>query len=97
MQLWIDSGQSGPPYKISWLSYAVFDKAGNDEWTHGPGGHGPMPPDTLSIGSGNSTQLLAYIYDVTSVDYGKEFRIKFKDVVDNIYISPPFKPCISGA
>ena len=94
LRIWIEQRQK-PPYYLSWLSYKVLEADSEVvDWKHGPGGHGPMPPDTLHIGSGDSTRLIAELYDVQPKDYGREFRIRFKDEQDKTYTSGSFKPCI---
>lgn len=55
-----------------------------------------MPPSTLSVGPGDSTEVEAPIYDLVPADYAASFRVKFKDVADNTFVSNPFKPCVQN-
>jgi len=91
----IDDMRIQPPYHIGYLNYEVLDVDGNDEWKHGPGGHGLVPVHTLTIGKNDATKLLAHIYDIQPADHAKLFRIRFRDRADNFYTTKPFKTCLS--
>jgi hypothetical protein len=93
--VWAPPGPSArPPFEVSWIYYDVL-KNGSRAWEHGPGGHGPMPPNTLQVGPGDSAQLAAPIYELTPSDYSSKFSIRFSDEDENKYTSPPFLPCVS--
>ncbi|MFM2287686.1 MAG: hypothetical protein RL684_829, partial [Pseudomonadota bacterium] len=79
---------------LSWLSYEILDDGGATDWEHGPGGHGPMPPSTLSIGPGDSSEMVGSLYSLVPADYAKSFKIKFKDLEDHTFVSSSFKACI---
>jgi hypothetical protein len=85
---------SGPPYKLSWLSYDVLDGAGNVEWQHGPGGHGPLPQPTLTMASGDRTVLSAMLYGIGASDYARSFRIRFEDEEKHTWTTDAFRPCV---
>lgn len=85
---------SGPPYQLSWLSYDVLDNAGNVEWRHGPGGHGPVPQPTLTMESGDRTVLSATLYDIGEADYSRSFRIRFEDEEKHTWTTDAFRPCV---
>ena len=91
----IDPYSNKPPYELSWLYYQILDDSGARDWEHGPGDHGPMPPSLLSIGHDDSTEVVAALYGLTPADYATNFRIQFKDTADHIFVSSPFKPCVS--
>jgi hypothetical protein len=93
LRIWIEETRHQPPYDISWLSYKILDNRGATDWEHGPGGHGPMPPDTLSIGPGDSAEIVGSFYDLMPADYPKSFMIQFTDLDDHTYVSSPFKAC----
>jgi hypothetical protein len=93
LRIWINPKLRQPPYDLSWLSYQVLDGGGSTDWEHGPGGHGPMPPDTLSIGPGDSAEVVGSIYSLVPADYAKSFKIQFKDLADHTFVSSSFKAC----
>jgi hypothetical protein len=93
LRIWIDPTLHQPPYDISWLSYKILDGGGATDWEHGPGGHGPMPPDTLSIGPGDSAEIVGSLYGLVPADYPKSFMIQFKDLDDHTFVSSSFKAC----
>lgn len=82
-----------PPYALSWLDYRILDEDGAIDWKHGPGGHGPMPPHTLTIDPGDKTELVGSLYDLAPVDYAKNFKIQFKDETGRVFVTSPFKAC----
>jgi hypothetical protein len=85
-----------PPYPVSWLYYKVQDNPKQPDqvdWRHGPGGHGPMPPETLRIAPGDSTRILTPIYGLATADRAKQYRIQFSDLAGNGYTSEWFTPC----
>ena len=84
----------GPPYTLSWLSYDVLKGNGRVSVDHGPGGHGPILPDVLSVGPGDSTTLLAPFYAVKPDSHQFDFRIKIEDEDDNTYVTDSFRPCL---
>jgi hypothetical protein len=97
LNLWIEPRLKQPPYYLSWLNYEVLSgttESDEVDWKHGPGGHGPLPVHTLHIGKGDSTRLVAPLYEIKSEDYVKSFRIRFNDTAKNNYVSASFKPCI---
>lgn len=94
LRIWIDPELRQPPYNLSWLSYQVLDDSGATDWEHGPGGHGPMPPDTLSIGPGDSVEVEGSLYSLAPADYAKTFKIQFNDLDDHTFVSSPFKACM---
>jgi hypothetical protein len=86
----------GPPYKLSWLSYWVLSdlpSGSNVEWEHGPGGHGPLPQNTLAIGPSDSTSVFAKIYGTAKMDTTASYRIQIEDQNDQIYLSNVFRIC----
>ena len=86
----------GPPYKLSWLSYAVLRESptGRDvEWEHGAGDHGPMPQNTLALGPDDSTRVFANIYSTAEMDKTAAYRIQVEDHDDQIYLSNVFTIC----
>jgi hypothetical protein len=95
LRIWIDPNLSQPPYDLSWLSYKVLDDGGRIDWGHGPGGHGPMPPDTLSIDPGDSAEVVGSVYSLVPADYTKSFKIQFDDLADHTFASNAFKACIA--
>lgn len=88
------NGASGPPYPLSWLSYDVLDSAGNVEWRHGPGGHGPLPQPTLTMESGDHTVLSAKLYDIGEADFSRSFRIRLEDEEKHTWTTDAFRPCV---
>lgn len=84
---------SHAPYALSWLSYRVLDESGAIDWKHGPGGHGPMPPHTLTIDPGDKTELVGSLYGLTPDDYTKNFKIQFKDEAGHVFMTGLFKAC----
>ena len=95
LKVWIDPKSHQPPYALSWLSYEILDDGGPIDWKHGPGGHGPVPPSTLSIGPGDSTEVMGSLYSLSQADYVKSFKIQFKDLADHTFVSRSFKPCVA--
>ncbi|WP_342315546.1 hypothetical protein [Lysobacter sp. FW306-1B-D06B] len=95
MRVWI-AGDSGPPYPLSWLSYEILDDAGNGEWRHGPGGHGPLAQPTLKIGPGDSTMLSAMLYDVGEEESSRRFRIRITDQENHTWTTDAFRPCVKA-
>ena len=85
----IDPKSNQPPYDLSWLSYKVLSDGAVD-WRHGPGGHGPMPPSTLSIGPGESVEVVGSLYGLKPEDYARRFKIQFKDEAHNSLVSGAF-------
>ena len=86
----------GPPYELSWLSYAVLRDSlsgSNVEWKHGAGGHGPLPQNTLAIGPNDSASVFAKIYGTAQMDKTASYRIQVEDQDDQIYLSNVFKIC----
>jgi hypothetical protein len=94
LKIWID-GQSSP-YELSWLSYKIIAAGPKHSisWEHGPGGHGPMPPNTLHIGPGDAALLVAPLYEVKRGDQSSRFRIEMSDTQDHVFTSEPFTPCV---
>ncbi|GGA28740.1 hypothetical protein GCM10010981_16950 [Dyella nitratireducens] len=92
-KLKIEVDSESPPYVLNGFSYKILDDGGTTDWRHGPGSHPPVQLLTLSIGPGDSTELVASLYDLTSEDYGKSFKIQFTDVADHIFFSSSFKAC----
>jgi hypothetical protein len=95
LKVWIDPELHQPPYALSWLSYKIVDEGGATDWEHGPGGHGPMPPSTLSIDPGDSTEVVGSLYSLVPADYTKRFKIQFEDSADHTFVSSSFKPCVA--
>lgn len=93
LRIWIEPTLHQPPYEISWLSYKILDIGGATDWEHGPGGHGLMPPDTLSIGPGDSAEIVGSLYALIPADYPKSFIIQFEDLDGHKFVSSPFKAC----
>ena len=93
LKVWIDPKLHEPPYALSWLSYQILDDGGPTDWKYGPGGHGPVPPSTLSVGPGDSTEVVGSLYSLIPEDYAKSFKIQFKDSADHVFVSNAFKPC----
>jgi hypothetical protein len=91
LKIAVDS--ESPPYVINGFHYEILDDDGATDWKHGSGSHPPVPLLTLSIGPGDSTELVASLYELTSEEYGKNFKIKFTDVDDHIFVSSSFKAC----
>lgn len=83
-----------PPYPIGWTSYKVLTTEGID-WRLSGGGHGPMPPDVLSIGRGDTVHLTATVYSLRPTDYARHVRIQFEDLAGNSYSTRSFAPCVS--
>ena len=94
LEVWIDPALHQSPYALSWLSYQILGDGGNTDWKHGPGGHGPMPPSTLSIGPGDSAEVVGSLYGLTPADYAKHFKVKFSDLAGHTFVSSSFKACI---
>ena len=84
----------GPPYTLSWLSYDVLKSNGRPSVDHGPGGHGPILPDVLSIGPRDSTTLLAPFYAALPDSHQSRFHIRIEDEDQNAYITDDFSPCL---
>lgn len=93
LRIQITEMKEQPPYALSWLRYKVLGDEGVD-YAHGPGGHGPVLFSTLSIGSGDSAQVVGSVYELKAEDYAKSFRIQFEDEAGHTYVSVPFKPCV---
>jgi hypothetical protein len=93
IQLWIDAQSRTSPYELSWLSYQIQGADGAME--HGPGGHGPLPQNELNIDPGDSAKVIAFVYDLSSLDYSKDLRVHVVDSTDKEYNSPYFRPCSS--
>jgi len=91
LKIWVDPGSRQPPYALSWLSYQILIDSGTADWKHGPGGHGPMPPSTLSIGPGKATEVVGSLYSLSPADYGKSFRVQFRDAAGHVFVSSSFK------
>jgi len=53
-----------------------------------------MPPDTLSIGPGDSVEVEGSLYSLAPADYAKTFKIQFNDLDDHTFVSSPFKACM---
>ena len=86
----------GPPYQLSWLSYAVLNMSlpgDHVEWKHGPGGHGPLPQNELAIGPDDSTIVYARLYGVGSMNATGPYRIQIRDEDRQIYMSNEFGLC----
>ena len=98
LRLWVD-GPSGPPYRISWLSYEVETQpALPGDWRLGPGDHGPMPPSTLRIGPGDGTTVSVDLYDIRSEDFARDFRIRLESNDDDlVWMTDAFRPCVAAA
>jgi len=94
LKVWIDPTSQQPPYALSWLSYQILIDRGVTDWKHGPGGHGPMPPSTLSIGPGEVTEVVGSLYSLSPADYDKSFRAQFSDVAGHAFVSSSFKACV---
>jgi hypothetical protein len=93
LRITIDN-RPGPPYKLSWLSYDVLDDAGDVDWDHGAGDHGPLPQPTLTVTPGDRTVLLAVLHDIEEADYGRSFRIRFQDEDKHSWTTDAFRPCV---
>jgi hypothetical protein len=95
LEIGVDAAAGVPaePFRISWLYYQVFTETGGVDVAHGPGGHGPMPPNTLRIGPGDSAKVTAVLYGLTAFDCPRTFRIRFQDLDDNWYTTEAFAPC----
>ena len=85
---------SGPPYRLSWLSYDVLDSAGNVEWRHGPGGHGRLGQPSVTMESGDRTVLSAMLYNIGETDYARSFRIRIEDEEKHTWTTDAFRPCV---
>ena len=98
LELSIDERETGRPYKLSWLSYDVEGvPREDDDGRHGPGGHGPLPPDTLRIGPGDWTTVWAEVYDLDTDDYARSFRIRLKGSAgDQAWTTDAFRPCVAA-
>ena len=95
LHLWINPGQSRP-YELSWISYAVLSsklQEGEEDFRRGPGGHGIELLYTLSIGPGDSTQVVSPIYEISTFDSTTRFRVRIKDPKGHAYLSDWFFPC----
>ena len=87
------------PYELSWLSYDVLETSasGHDmDSIHGPGGHGPLGEDELSLGPGDSVRVVGRLYGIGPSDHGKRFRIRIEDSLDRRFLTEPFAPCVGG-
>jgi hypothetical protein len=93
LKVWIDSQSHQPPYVLNRLSYRILDEDGATDWKHGPGGHGPMTPSTLSIGPGDTTEVIGSLYGLAPADYARSFRIQFEDPDGRKFVSGSFKSC----
>jgi hypothetical protein len=82
-----------PPYVINGFSYEVLDEGGATDWKHGAGSHPPVPLQTLSMGPGDSTELVAPLYELTNAYYGKRFEIRFSDEDNHVFVTSSFKAC----
>ena len=90
-------GKTGPPFAISWLYYDVFsDPPRPDDWKHGPGGHGLMPPLSLRVDPGDSTIVFADLYALGPDDQGRKFRIRMEDEEGHTYATDAFLPCVEA-
>ena len=93
VRILIGKDSSESPYELSWLSYNVLKDDGRPAVDQGPGGHGPLPQNTLEISAGDSARVVADLYDFRRVEPSMKFRIQLKDLENNVYLSPIFTPC----
>lgn len=85
----------GPPYQLSWVAYYVLSSSGEFELNQNGGeGHGPIGEPMPIMEPGDSTVLLAPVYDIGEAEFGRSYRIRINDRDGNTWTTEAFRPCV---
>jgi hypothetical protein len=89
-------GEDGPPYVPTFIDYRVLAATDEQEdFVHGPGGHGALPSAYLKVGRGDTTQLRIFLYGIDTADRDAQFRIALRNEDAVEILSNVFTACVA--